>query len=64
MMATTTQAAEQTSQKTDWRIFDLFHANTTNHTFDERTIRMNGWRLSKESFEIALLFDLLLQLGC
>ena len=42
------------------RIFDVFHTNPTHDTFDERTLWMNGWGLSKKGFKIVFLFYLLL----
>ena len=43
------------------RIFDFFHAHTTHHAFDKRTVGMDGWRLGKKGCKIVFLFDLLLQ---
>src|ERR1051326_375716 len=42
-------------------IFYLFHTDAAHHAFDERTIRVNGWRLRIEGFDITFLFELLAQ---
>src|SRR5687768_9126999 len=43
------------------RILYFFHADTTYHAFDKRTIGVDGGCLRKKSFKIVLSFNLLLQ---
>ena len=43
------------------RIFDFIHVHPPHDTFNERTIWMNGWGLSKNSFKVVFLFYLLAQ---
>ena len=39
------------------RVLDLFHADAADHACDQGTIRIKGWRLRKEGFQISTAFD-------
>jgi hypothetical protein len=43
------------------RILDFFHADAADHPFDERTVWIHRWRLSKEGFKVIPPFDLMQQ---